>query len=190
MNNMGISQPSFAFDGDQNNFVEQVTRGITGPPKGVFPYMPNRTQKNPDWPHLHTMKAAIEYIVRDWNEQLVGPSALCVARELDRMGFEVPDVHRTIASVLGNRRHGFVKLKTRYYPDLMMFDKAEFINEGRKKSWAMYALNQSWADAIDDKHTRLAKWLENDSEAARLMLQQVECNLFYKGLRPYCDRRR
>ena len=72
----------------------------------------------------------------------------------------------------------------------MMFDKAEFINEGRKKSWAMYALNQSWADAINDKHTRLAKWLENDSESARLMLKQVEGNLFYKGLRPYCDRRR
>lgn len=190
MNNMGISQPSFAFDGDQNNFVEQVTRGITGPPKGVFPYMPNRTQWNADFPHLHTIKSAIEFIVRDWNESLVGPSALCVARELDLMGFDVPDVHRTIASVLGNRRHGFVKLKTRYYPDLMEFDTAEFINEGRKKSWATYALNQSWADAIDDKHTRLAKWLENDSESARLMLKQVEANLFYKGLRPYCDRRR
>ena len=186
---MAISQPSFAFDGDQNNFVEQVTRGITGPPKGVFPHMPNRTQWNEEYPHLHTIKAATEFIVRDWYESGVGPSALCVGRALGRMGFDVPDVHHTIASVLGNSRHGFVKLKSRYYPDLMMFDKAEFINGPRKKSWATYALNQSWADAINDKHARLAKWLENDDMSARLMLSQVEANLFYKGLRPYCDRR-
>ena len=190
MNTMGIFQHMLAFNGEANNFVEQVTKGLNGPPEGVFPHMPYRTQWNPKYPHLHTINAAVTHIVGDYNDNMVGPSALCVAHELRDMGFDVPDVHHTIASILGNKKHGFVKLRSRYYPDVMNFDRAEFANNPRQKSWATYALNQSLADRIDAAHTKLAEWLESDDCNNRYMLKLVNSNTFYEGCRNYWNPRR
>ena len=152
---MATAQPQFAF-GEQNQFVELVTRGVTGPPKNVFPHMPNRTQWNEDWPYLHTITEAVRYIV-DEESRIENPvSALMCQHRLMEMGFGDHDAHHTISAILGASKNGFVKVARRHIP------------EGGGKSWAMYAACHESAFHINQKDIRLAAWLATAGNAERL----------------------
>lgn len=173
MNNMGISQPSFAFDGDQTNFVELVTRGITGPPKGVFPHMPNRTQWNRDWPHLHTIECAIRHIVDDAAMMDEPVSPPMVRQILIDMGFGEHDVRRTVQAVLGASKNGFVKVIRRDIP------------EDGGKSWSMYTSCHEAAFRINEKDIKLAAWLQYTNNVQRL--DAVNAMIQRYGAKCYLD---
>lgn len=159
---MAISnQPSF-FTDEQTQFFNDVTRGITGPPDGVFPYMPNRTQWNRDWPLLHTIVAAVHHIIGEASEAETPMSAPMVRQKLIDMGFGEHDVHHTISSILGSSKHRFVKVIRRDIP------------EDGGKSWAMYVDDEWTAHEVNAKDTALVMWLMEHADRLDGVQRNVE----------------
>jgi len=123
-------------------YIQKVFGAPVESPQPLFPHKPYRRVWNEAHPELHTILAAVEYIVKQYADQLTPISPPEVALWLYANGFGKWNVGQTIQPMMSTIK-GIKRCKSRFRP-------AAKPGQKRQKSWATYSYG--WAvNVIDQK---------------------------------------